>query len=301
MSLPDLQKPLTLLEQKDVDTAVDVLEQKVAALPAYLGAHVLLAHAYEAQQRWDRALEAWESAHVLMPNSPVVDAGKRRVLRRMDGIEDDEERSPFFGFPLSGAQPTGSAETSSAPRADESAMEEPAAEEEPAGEGEPVDEEGSAPTEEDSELTQLRRQAEREARQGGARPDLADDAPSTDLPSSPQEPSTPEEQVERLDEEGDADDLDRLIDKLESARIEPDPDAEAGAPPPEPNAETESGDAEEVVSETLARIHEGQNDYQKAAHIYAQLADQEPDRADEFRRKADEMREKAGSEGDSDA
>jgi hypothetical protein len=56
-----------------------------------------------------------------------------------------------------------------------------------------------------------------------------------------------------------------------------------------------------VVSETLARIHEGQDDYEKAAYIYAQLAEQEPHRADEFRQKAREMKRKADAGNDSAA
>ncbi|PSQ77227.1 MAG: hypothetical protein BRD33_02405, partial [Bacteroidetes bacterium QH_6_63_17] len=91
MSLPDLQEPLALLEQKNYDEAVDVLEQKVAALPAHLGAHVLLAYAHEGREQWEEALESWEEVHVLLPNSPIASAGKQRVLRRMDGIDDEVE------------------------------------------------------------------------------------------------------------------------------------------------------------------------------------------------------------------
>jgi tetratricopeptide (TPR) repeat protein len=281
MSLPELQEPLALLEQKDFRAAVNVLEQKVTALPAHLGAHVLLAYAYEAQQRWDQALEAWENARFLMPNSPIAKEGKRRVLRRMDGIEGDGEPSSLADFPGFDSPLPGPPETRSEDEADEE---------------EPMDAESSS-AEEDFGLAQLRRQAEREARQGGARPGLTDTPSSSDLPSPPEEEeeasSTPEEQIEQLDEEDETDDLDRLIDELKSARIDPDPDAEADTPPPQPHDANEDDDTEEVVSETLARIHEGQHDYQKAAHIYAQLAEQEPDRADEFREKAAEMREKA--------
>ena len=294
MSLPDLQGPLALLEQKDFSTAVDVLERKVTALPAHLGAHVLLAHAYEAQRRWDRALEAWENARFLMPNSPIAEAGKQRVLRRMDGIEDDDEQSPFADFPASTAQPMASTDTSESPP--EKASDADA----------PSDADDESPSGGDFGLSQLRDLAEREARQGGARPGLSDPSPSTDPPSSPEEPSsTPEEQVEQLDEEGETDDLDRLINELQSARIEPDPDAAADAPPAADTTDEEpppdDASREEVVSETLAKIHAGQDDYQRAAHIYTQLAEQEPDRADEFREKAAEMREKADSGDGSDA
>ena len=285
MSLSDLQEPLDLLEQKDYTAAVEVLERKVAALPAHLGAHVLLAHAYEAQQRWGRALEAWADAQFLMPNSPTAETGKRRVLRRIEGIEDGDEPLPLAEFPDPDAQPAG-------PMTADASPEEESQEREPADE----DDEPSS-TEGASGLTELRHQAEREARQGGARPGLADDVSSADPPSSPEESATPEEQIEQLEDEGDADDLDRLIDKLQSARIDTDPDAAAEAPPPsseETGAEApDEDDPGEVVSETLARIHEGQGDYERAAHIYAQLAEQEPDQAEEFREKAAEMRKKA--------
>ena len=289
MPLPDLQEPLTLLERKDFDAAVEELEQKVSALPAHLGAQVLLAHAYEAQKRWENALEAWANAHFLMPNSPIAKAGKRRVLRRMDGITGDDE-SLFAEMP----PPLSPTPTETSPADD--------------AEGSP--EETDDASEDDFGLAQLRRQAEREARQGGARPGLADEPPTPPSPDEPSEESssTPEEQIEHLDDGEEPDDLDRLINKLQSARIDPDPEAEMSTPPPTPEDsddpsagdEEEHDPAEEVVSETLAKIHEGQNDYEKAAHIYAQLAEQEPGRADEFRAKAAEMREKAdGADEDS--
>lgn len=289
MPLPDLQEPLALLEQKEIDAAIEMLEQKVSALPAHLVAHVLLARAYEAQQRWDQALRSWENAHFLMPNSPVVEEGKRRVLRRMDGIEDDAERSmvtaPETDEPAETApEEVAPEETTPAETAEEDAEEE-----------ETSEEDTSSETETSSELAQLRRQAEREARQGGARSGLSEESPTIDSPS-PEEPSaTPEEQVEKLEEEDSADDLDRLIGELESARIEPDPDTEEA---PEPDLED---DTEDVVSETLARIHASQNNYREAARIYDKLALQDPDRAEEFREKAAEMREKAGVDDDSTA
>lgn len=280
MSLSDLQAPLALLEQKDFGTAVDVLEEKVTALPAHLGAHVLLAYAHEGQQNWERALKSWENVHFLMPNSPLADEGKQRVLRRMEGAEKDEELS-FGEPPRSDAPPTEAFETPSSAPSTEKTEEEP-----------PPDQEESSSTESDSNLDQLRRQAEREARRGGARPGLSDEGPSVAPSSPPEEPSsTPEEQVEKLEGEDETDDLDRLIDKLQSARIDPDPDAPVDAPPPDPE-DTEEDVSKEVVSETLARIHEGQKNFRKAADIYATLADQEPERADEFRKKAAEMREK---------
>ncbi|WP_103020377.1 tetratricopeptide repeat protein [Salinibacter altiplanensis] len=272
MSVPDLQEPLALLEQEDYDAAIAMLTDKVAALPAHLGAHVLLAHAYESQERWEEALQSWAEARVLMPNSPIAETGTQRVLRR---LEEDSGPSFSFAFPSSLKTPSGrDTDPDASPAADAQ------------------DDSADA----DSGLAQLRRQAEREARQGGARPGLSDAPPSSDLPSSPDTPPpTPEEQVEQLEDEGGADDLDHLIDELQSARIEPEPDADPDVPPPEVDdgPEREEDDTEDIVSETLAQIHKGQGDHQEAARIYATLAEQEPDRADEFREKADEMRKKA--------
>ncbi|MFB6278505.1 MAG: hypothetical protein ABEK75_03295 [Salinibacter sp.] len=295
MSLPDLQEPLALLEQKNFGEAVDVLEQKVSALPAHLGAHVLLAYAHEGREQWEAALGAWEEVHFLLPNSPIASAGKKRVLRRMDGIDDaTEPPRPSEVRPTRPADAAPRPDAADAGESDELAedVEEEPVETDPApmpeGPSALEDTESDEPSSAaDDELAQLRRQAEQEARQGGARPGL------TDEPSS-----TPEEQVEQFEEEESSDDLNHLIDKLESARIDPDPDAEGKAPPADP---TPDDDAEEVVSETLARIHEGQDDYEKAAYIYAQLAEQEPHRADEFRQKAQEMKRKADAGDDSAA
>jgi len=271
MSLPALEEPLKLLEQKEIDAAIEVLEQKVSRLPAHLTAHVLLARAYEAREQWEQALRSWENAYVLLPNSPVVGEGKKRVLRRMDDAEEHSDRSA-----IAAGLEARLASSESSPGQDEG------------HDTEAASEEGSATTEGSDDLAQLRRWAEKEARQGGARPDLPDEpSPSGPSSSSDEPPSTPEEQIEKFEEESSDADLERLIEDLESARIDPDPDA-GDAPPPEPEDDTQ-----DVVSETLAQIHESQADYQEAARIYSELASQEPDRADEFRQKAAEMRERA--------
>lgn len=267
MPLPDLQEPLALLERKEIDAAIEVLEQKVSGVPAHLPALVLLARAYEAQRRWDHALDSWTRAEVLMPNSPVVESGKQRVLRRMNGAEDNSDSSVLIPA-LKSAEPFA---TDPDPTAEAS--------------GDETDE-----THETNELAQLRRRAEQEARTGGARPDLSGEGAPDDSSPTGESPPTPEEQIEKLESEGSADDLERLIDDLESARIEPDPE---GEDPPPPDLES---DAEDVVSETLAQIHESQGDYQEAARIYGELASQHPDRADEFKRKAEEMREQTSED-----
>lgn len=273
MSLPDLDEPLALLEQKELDAAIDMLEHKVNEIPAHIVGHLLLARAYEAQEQWQQALESWENVHFLMPNSPVAGEGKRRVLRRMDELEaeGDDHASPVEQNENEPASPEEEQEPSPA----DSSVPAPAEDADAVEEGE------------DDDLEALRRQAEREALQGGGRADISGESDAEE--SSP----SPEDRIEQLEKKGDAGDLDRLINELESARIEPDPEAE-DAPPP--NLED---DTEDVVSETLARIHENQGNYGEAARIYARLAEEEPDRAQEFTEKAAELRERA-NESDTD-
>lgn len=82
----------------------------------------------------------------------------------------------------------------------------------------------------------------------------------------------------------DFEDLDRLIDELETARIVPRPDLDAV-----PQMDLEDN-IEDMVSETLALIYINQNQYDEAARVYEQLATQQPDQADEFLQKAAEAR-----------
>lgn len=281
MSLPDLEEPLTFLEHKDLDAAIEVLEHKVQELPAHIVAHLLLARSYEARGDWEQALESWEDVHFLMPNSPVAREGKRRVMRRMDAMTEaptDSRTEPPVA-PLSRT-----------PLDDETAPAEPESEEadldEPEVESPPVEAEDEDKPDEE-ELEWLRRQAEHEARRGGARPGLSR-APLDEPEDSIEDPK---EKIEELDELESSRDLERLIDELESARIEPDPDA-SSAPPPDLD---DTGD--DVVSETLARIHENQGNLEEAARIYRRLATEEPDRADEFEARATELRDRAEGSG----
>lgn len=268
MAVPDLQDAIDHLQEKNLDAAIATLERKIEELPAHLTAHVLLARAYEAKHRWTQALKTWENVRFLMPNSPVGKEGKARVLRRLDRDEEAEEAAP-----------------SHAEAASQSTSPSPELTPEDTAEPEEDEDSPSRAPEAASELEQLRRQAEKEARRGGARPELTEDAASSRTDPLSESDETPEARVGQMENEGE--DLDRLIDELESAQIEPDPDVD-DVPPP--NLEN---DVDDIVSETLARIHEGQGEYRKAAQIYVKLASQEPDQAREHLEKAAEMREQA--------
>jgi tetratricopeptide (TPR) repeat protein len=86
------------------------------------------------------------------------------------------------------------------------------------------------------------------------------------------------------------DDLDTLIQELESARFEPRHDLEDL---PEPDLDNE---IEDMVSETLARIYAAQDKFEEAAKVYEQLAIQQPDRSITFLHKAAEMRARAAGD-----
>jgi hypothetical protein len=266
MAVPALKDAIEHLQRKDLEAAIASLERKVEELPAHLTAHVLLARAYEADHQWQKALTCWENVCFLMPNSPVGQEGKARTLRRLtretEAAGDTSSPEPA---PPESASGEAAASSPSPPAPDASAPD--------------AEEASSSPPD---GLAQLRQRAEAEARSGGARPELADRPSPSEAESD--EPA-PEERVGQLEDE---DDLDRLIEKLESARIEPPPDAEGEAPPPDLDNEVD-----DLVSETLARIHEAQDQYRKAARIYVRLASQEPERAREYLEAAARMRRKA--------
>ncbi|MFP4228806.1 MAG: tetratricopeptide repeat protein [Salinivenus sp.] len=262
MTAPDLQDALNALQRRDLDTAIATLEDTVDTMPAHPTAHVLLARAYETRDRWSDALTHWAQAQRLVPNSPVAREGKTRVLRKME-TNDPPQDVPRL-LDVVSASDLG-LDPSRTPSEEQDAP--------------------SDASEAPDDLAKLRQHAETEARRGGARSGLAD---APDLPASD---DTPEDRVADLEAEAPDDDLDRLIDELESARIDPDPDA-ADAPAPDLDDE----EADDLVSETLARIYKQQGQYGEAARVYDKLAEQQPDRSEEFRQEAAEMRSRAEDE-----
>ena len=79
----DIQNAIGLLEQGRTDEAVPLLRRLIDTAPAYVTAYVLLARSYEAQQQWREALEVWQRAQFLMPNSPTIREGVERMTVRM--------------------------------------------------------------------------------------------------------------------------------------------------------------------------------------------------------------------------
>lgn len=82
MAVPDFEVILSHLERRDVNTAVSKLERWTERFPTHPTTWIILAKVYETQGRWDDALKAWVEARFLLPNSPVVQEGKARALRK---------------------------------------------------------------------------------------------------------------------------------------------------------------------------------------------------------------------------
>jgi tetratricopeptide (TPR) repeat protein len=242
--------------------AVDVLERLVADFPAYVTAHVLLAKAYEASRRSAEALEAWHHAYFLMPGSPLVVRERTRLLRTapIEGQPDDTATGD--------AAPEDRApDEAASEEGDEASLEE-------WDESSPEMEDATSPPEE-AAITYISEE-----------PLVGSDEPSAEPEAAMDETATG---PGAMDE---ADDLDSLIHQLENApRIRPDPDfRDEGI--------EEEGDEEGMVSETLARIYATQKQYAAAARAYEQLAEEHPERADEFEAKAAEMHDLAGSDSE---
>lgn len=222
MAISEIKQAVQYMRAGDTTKAVPLLEQVTAQMPQYVTAHVLLARMYEAADRGEDALRTWEHAAFLLPGSPTIRAGVRRVLRRQPSIP------------------------------------------------------ATAPAHRRAE--ERRDNASAASAVGTATPEAAASPPRAAAPASAAA-------AEALEAEGE--DLDRLIEDLETARIVPRPDLDDI---PEPDLDD---DIDDMVSETLARIYSSQEQYGEAARIYEKLAVMDPDRADEMEAKAADMRAKA--------
>ena len=228
MAISEIKQAVQYMRAGDTPKAVPLLERVTAQMPQYVTAHVLLARMYEAAGRGEDALRTWEHAAFLLPGSPTIRAGVRRVLRRQPSLPA-----------------TAPSKTRAAERRDDASPSASSA--------------GAVPT-------------------GPTAPPPRAEAPASAAAA------------EALEAEGE--DLDRLIEDLETARIVPRPDLDDI---PEPDLED---DIDDMVSETLARIYSSQEQFGEAARIYEKLAVMDPDRADEMEAKAKAMRAKeAAQEG----
>lgn len=250
MTIPDLEHVRSSIDRGEPERVLSDLEQTTKRLPAYAAAHIMLAQVYEAMERWAAALEAWNQAAFLLPDNPVVRSGLSRTLRMRTSPSRDD--APGLP-PVSSGRAAGEDPRSPASRQTEDVTEPRA------------DDGGRARAEASSPATP-------------SPEELLQSIPSRDESSS------------RSERPGDANDLDRLIEELEDARIVPQPDIEDV---PEPDLDQ---DIDDVVSETLARIYASQGKYAEAARVYDQLALQKPDRAEHFEEQAELMRGRAGEQ-----
>jgi tetratricopeptide (TPR) repeat protein len=256
MATSVIQDALGLLRDQSVTEAIDCLESAVVATPAYPAAYVLLARAYESRKDWGAARSAWEQAFILMPHSPTVQEGRKRVrtvLREQRQTQQPPSR-PGARVPR---PESGTAKPS-----------------EPLPRNVPSDEEkgeAALPSlsmdEGPADLDALRAQTEHASHQ--------------------QHPSPPDAEAFGPSLDDIDDDLDHLIEELQSARIRPDPTIDDL-----PDSELDD-DIEDMVSETLARIYASQGAYHEAARVYVQLAVQKPEQSESLLREASKMRQKA--------
>lgn len=252
MSASTLDKAYWRLKQGKPEEAIPLLEELIQRLPVYVTPHVLLAWAYESKEEWNKATETWQRAYFLMPNSAAVREGMQRAMKTVAEQPSRVSSSPSAALEFELPSPQAPAPPETPP---------------------------PAPSEDDSEPPE-----DQDA--------LSDSLPRPQRPSRPHSPNdlltditdTPLESTRGAAE---FEDLDRLIDDLEAARIQPQPDLDDI---PEPDLDNQ---IEDVVSETLAQIYVGQEQFGEAARVYTKLAEQDPSRAEEFLKKAEEMRQRA--------
>ncbi len=94
MAFPTTHDAIAMLERGRAAEAISLLERLARRTPLHVTAHVLLARAYEAEGRCAEANRQWQQAHLLMPNSPVIAAGRRRTQRAAAPAENSPDSPP---------------------------------------------------------------------------------------------------------------------------------------------------------------------------------------------------------------
>lgn len=303
MLVYDIQEPLACLHEGRAGEAIPMLEQLLQITPGHVTTYVLLARAYAAEARWQQAMIAWQQAAFLMPNSPAIQDGLAQALSMFSlvGIEEDvtvpteEDAEASVAELDTEASLPGETSEEAPPLVVDAAIETdvPAIEQgEPDVEAAPASDAPVDPTaswdDDAASLPDFLPEALSNPGDIDPPPHFLEADPAPDVIEepvffenpTPPPPAPPEEDVE----------LDKLIADLESARIVPRPDYETIEAP------DLSAPIDDMVSETLARIYEGQKQYAEAARMYDKLAILKPDRAGDFARKAVELRTRAHSE-----
>lgn len=290
----DIQTPLDLLNAGNAGEAIPQLEFLTTRMPSYVAAHVLLAQAYASQERWQESLSTWQNALFLMPNSPAIRNGLRQVMRILSRQRAQRTAA---------AQATSPAESVSAEAA-------PKKDPTPSSADEPVTLQTASPpasveskaTESDGShidaLSSTEKQVAEEAPDGIDTPAMGTGKVVQNA-SHPKPVShgaiVPPVLASFVQSEagiGEDEELDHLIQELESARIVPKPDQKTA------DIKVEDEDIGDVASETLARIYEGQKKFDEAALVYEKLAILQPEKAECFAEKAAELRVRSTNEGD---
>ncbi|MFN3595974.1 MAG: tetratricopeptide repeat protein [Rubricoccaceae bacterium] len=295
LALPALHLAARHLAAGQPDEARRILAALVDEAPAYAAAHALLARAHESAGDAAAALASWQRAAFLVPASPLVAREHARLAQTLN-----PEPEAAAGAPPGRSREVDVLPDPRGPHAEENAPSPAQASAAEAGHATA----GSTAPERAEEAGADERANRRSLVPGQTTPDApppepaaaaegpstgtesaavsADDVPTDDGPGSRSPEDAPESSPGTY---AVADELESLIESLSNApRIRPDPAFEG------PAVSFAEGEADEVLSETLARIYAAQRQYARAAYIYEKLAAQRPAQADELRAKAVEMR-----------
>ena len=322
----DIKQLIELLREGKAEKAIPHLEEITRKLPAHVAAHALLAQAYTIEKHYEKAKRAWQNALFLMPNSPSIQKGFKRVLSELASQQKLKETlfdpetldQNQVDQPIPFPEPEAEEPPEQTLPEQETQPEEPEPTEATETPGTPtlsvnpsshhsIDPEeikqilpNTIPLDEETQEEQTEDVPIDGAEETISYPELPVISIPTVSPTMGESkngapvpvPPILSSYVQNLKEWKDDDELDHLIEELESARIVPKPEHEHIEAP---GLET---DIEDMVSETLARIYEGQNQLKKAAEMYDKLAAINPSKAEEFTAKAKALRSKHTDESD---